>query len=55
MVGISSTVYRVDSETLANVCSAEKLTKGSSNTVLRLVSFSAGQTLLLGGISEGDH
>ena len=28
-----------------NVCSAEKLTKRSSNTVLRLVSFSAEQTL----------
>ena len=28
-----------------NVCSAEKLTKCSSNTVLRLVSFSAEQTL----------
>ena len=30
---------------LHNVCSAEKLTKRSSNTVLRLVSFSAEQTL----------
>ena len=30
---------------LNNVCSAEKLTKRSSNTVLRLVSFSEEQTL----------
>ena len=35
-----------------NVCPAEKRTKHSSNILLRLVRFSAGQTLLATKITE---
>ena len=35
-----------------NVCPAEKRTKHSSNILLRLVRFFAGQTLLKAGLSE---
>ena len=36
----------------ANVCSAENLTKGSNNTLLRLVRFSAEQTLRHGLLNK---
>ena len=36
----------------ANVCSTEKDTKHSSNTLLRLVSFSAEQTLIYNDVSK---